>query len=40
VPVELHSYAGAVHGFNMVADAGISKRFNADMLGALSRMVA
>ncbi|WP_126175935.1 alpha/beta hydrolase [Tsuneonella rigui] len=40
VPVELHSYPGAVHAFNLVPEAGISKQFNADMLGALSRMVA
>jgi triacylglycerol lipase len=40
VPVELHSYPGAVHGFNIVAHAGVSQRFTADMTGAISRMVA
>jgi acetyl esterase/lipase len=39
VPVELHSYPGAIHGFNMVAEAGITKRFNADMLGGMQRML-
>ena len=40
VPVELHSYPGAIHGFNMVAEAAISRRFAADMLGAMTRMLA
>jgi acetyl esterase len=40
VPVELHSYPGAIHGFNVVAEAGISRRFAADMLGAMERMLA
>lgn len=39
VPVELHSYAGAVHGFNLVAGAGVSQRFAAEMLGAIERMI-
>jgi len=39
VPVELHSYPGAVHAFNLVADAGIAKAFNRDMLGATARLL-
>ncbi|MGN6496875.1 MAG: alpha/beta hydrolase fold domain-containing protein, partial [Tsuneonella sp.] len=40
VPVELHSYPGAIHAFNVMAEAGVSKRFSADMLGAAARMLA
>ena len=38
VPVELHSYAGAIHGFNLMAEADVSKRFAADLLAAAARM--
>lgn len=40
VSVELHSYPGAIHAFNVMAEAGVSKRFSADMLGAAARMIA
>lgn len=39
VPVELHSYPGGIHAFNVVADAGIAKAFSRDMLGAIARML-
>ena len=39
VPVELHSYPGAIHAFNMVAEAGISQAFNRDMAGGIARLL-
>lgn len=39
VPVELHSYPGAIHAFNAVAEAQVAKAFNRDMLGAIARML-
>ena len=39
VPVELHSYPGAIHAFNMVAEAGIAKAFNRDLLGGIARLL-
>ncbi|WP_374530989.1 alpha/beta hydrolase [Novosphingobium sp.] len=39
VPVELHSYPGAIHAFNAVADAAIAKAFSRDLLGAIARML-
>ena len=39
VPVELHSYPGAIHAFNMVAEAGISQAFARDMLGGIARLL-
>jgi len=38
VPVELHSYAGAIHAFNAIPDATLSQRFNAGILGAAAVM--
>ncbi|MEN9717492.1 MAG: hypothetical protein RIQ99_370 [Pseudomonadota bacterium] len=40
VPVELHSYPGAIHAFNAVAESGIAKAFNRDLLGAIARWLA
>lgn len=40
VPVELHSYAGAVHAFNAVADADIAQRCNAGLMAAAAAMTA
>ena len=37
VPVELHSYPGAPHGFDMVETARVTKRFQRDLDDALSR---
>ena len=37
VPVELHSYPGAVHGFDMIAAARVSRQFQHDLDEALSR---
>jgi acetyl esterase len=39
VPVELHSYPGAIHAFNMAAEAGVAKAFNRDMLGGIGRLL-
>lgn len=40
VPVELHSYPGAIHAFNAVADSALAKAFTRDLLGAIARMLA
>lgn len=39
VPVELHSYPGAIHAFNVVAEAAISQAFNRDMMTAIARLL-
>ena len=39
VPVELHSYPGAIHAFNMVAEAAISQAFNRDLMGGVGRLL-
>lgn len=39
VPVELHSYPGAIHAFNMMGEAIITKAFNRDLLGGIARLV-
>ena len=39
VPVELHSYPGAIHAFNMMAEAAISQAFTRDMLGGIARLL-
>ena len=39
VPVELHSYPGAIHGFNMMPDAAISKAFARDRLAGIARLL-
>ena len=39
VPVELHSYPGAIHAFNIMAEAGITKAFNRDMVGGIARLL-
>ena len=38
VPVDLHSYAGAIHAFNAVPDAALSQRFNSGLLAAAAVM--
>lgn len=37
VPTEIHHYPGTFHGSTLVADAAVTKRMNADRLGALRR---
>ncbi len=37
VPTELHVYPGAFHGFNMVAESGVSQAHNRDSMSALRR---
>ena len=39
VPVELHSYPGAIHAFNAMGEASIAKCFNRDLLSAIGRML-
>ncbi|WP_447758362.1 alpha/beta hydrolase [Sphingopyxis fribergensis] len=38
VPVDLHSYAGAIHAFNAIPDAALSQRFNGGVLAAAAMM--
>ena len=40
VPVDLHSYAGAIHAFNAIPDAALSQRFNGGLLAAATAMTA
>jgi len=40
VPVELHSYAGAIHAFNAVPGAAIAERCNAGLMAAAAAMTA
>lgn len=37
VPVELHSYPGAIHAFQVIADGHLAQAFNRDLLGAVAR---
>ena len=37
-PVDLHSYAGAIHAFNAIPDAALSQRFNGGLLAAAAAM--
>lgn len=38
VPVDLHSYAGAIHAFNAIPGAALSQRFNGGLLAAAAIM--
>lgn len=38
VPVDLHSYAGAIHAFNAIPDAALSQQFNGGVLAAAVTM--
>ncbi|MEN3974675.1 alpha/beta hydrolase [Emcibacter sp. SYSU 3D8] len=40
VPVEMHLYRGAFHGFNMMAQASVSRTFERDYREALRRALA
>jgi len=40
VPVELHVYPGAFHGFHMAPDARVTKAANRDSKEALRRAFA
>lgn len=37
VPVEANVYAGAFHGFNLIPGVAVTRRFDRDLYGALSR---
>ncbi len=37
VPVELHSYPGAIHAFQAIADGHLAKAFTRDLLSAIAR---
>lgn len=37
VPVELHSYPGAIHAFQAIADSHLAHSFNRDLLSAVGR---
>jgi acetyl esterase/lipase len=39
VPVELHAYPGAFHGFNMMEDAGVARDFARDMRQGIVRLL-
>ena len=39
VPVELHSYPGAIHAFNMMAEAAISQAFSRDLMTGTARLL-
>ena len=39
VPVELHGYAGAIHGFNIVQEAAVSQAFTRDLLSGIARLL-
>jgi acetyl esterase len=39
VPVELHVYPGAIHGFNIMAEARVSKAFNRDLMAAIVKLL-
>jgi len=39
VPVELRTYPGAFHGFNIMGDARVSKAFTRDMLQGTARLL-
>jgi len=37
VPIELHVYPGAIHGFEMMHNAAVAKQYGADLRNALDR---
>jgi acetyl esterase/lipase len=39
VPVELHAYPGAFHGFNMMGESRVAKDFARDMLAGTARLL-
>jgi len=39
VPVELHSYPGAIHAFQAVAQSRVAQAFQRDLLGAVARLL-
>ena len=39
VPVELHVYPGAIHAFNAMPEAGLTKAYSRDLLGAIARLL-
>ena len=40
IPTELHSYPGAIHAFDMITQAAVSRRFATDLSNALKRVLA
>lgn len=40
VTVELHSYPGAIHAFQAIAEGHLAKAFNRDLLGTMARWLA
>lgn len=40
VPVELHVYPGAYHGFNLIASASVAERYRLDAERAVARFIA
>lgn len=40
VPVDLHSYAGAIHAFNAIPAAALTQRFNAGLIAAATAMTS
>jgi acetyl esterase len=39
VPVEVHVYPGAIHGFDMISEAAVSKQAHGNLSSALSRLL-
>ena len=39
VPVELHLYPGAIHAFNAMPEAGLTKVYSRDLQGAIARLL-
>lgn len=39
VPVEMHVYPGAIHGFNIFADAKVTQAFNRDLVSTVKRLL-
>lgn len=39
VPVELHAYPGAFHGFNMLGESRVARAFARDMNGGIARLL-
>lgn len=40
VPLELHTYAGAIHGFDILSEAAVARQFERDLTNAVTRLLA